>query len=203
MTPPSQSSLNYLLVACAKAGDACEVANLLAQGADPRSGNGTALAWAVYNGHIECVKLLIPVSDTKQPNSLELRLAAIHGHAECVKLLIPASDSKADNCIALREAAKNGRLECFRLLLPASAPLIELDGLLSEVLGCGRAGILSIMLDHEPRLLAQVDLPKSLDAAIAKGHSELTALLRSIIEQQNLNSHLSPGNAPAQTPFRL
>ena len=178
--------------------------SLLIPVSDPKANNSEALREAALNGHAECVKLLIPFSDPKAHNSQALRRAARSGHAECVKLLIPVSDPKAAGSLALRWAANNGRLECAKLLLPASAPLIELAGVLTDVLGSGHAKVLGIMLAHEPRLLEWIDLAESLYAASAQGHSELEYFLRSIIDQRSIVEHLdAPKALNAPAPRRL
>lgn len=225
-------NLNNRLVTCSLVGDLAGVASLLAQGADPHYGKSVALRIAAEQGHSECVEVLIPVSDPMAKDSLALRVAACYGHAECVKLLIPVSAPKANdsnalhlaarsgqvdcvrlllpvsdpkvlNCNPLRLAASNGHVECFLLLMQASSPLIEINGILREALDTGQAGILSIILAHEPRLLAEIDLAATLADSVAEDHSELAALLKSIIEQQVLDTHLSPSPEATQKPSRL
>lgn len=189
-----------LLSSCVESGDLAGIGRLLSEGVDPS--HSDALSRAAYKGYSECVKLLIPLSDPKRDNSYALCMAAGSGHAECVKILIPVSDPKSDDSNALRWSARNGHIDSFRLLLPVSAPLIEMEGILDEALEPGHANVLSAMLAHEPRLLALMDLPASLADAVAEGHLDLQSLLRSIIDQLAIDTHLAPGR-PSQKPSRL
>lgn len=58
----------------------------------------SALMWAVWNGHDECVKLLLPHSDPLAQNmngDSALMLAAAGGDEAFVRLLLPVSDPLA------------------------------------------------------------------------------------------------------------
>lgn len=203
MADISCSDLDDQLVRCAAANDVAGIANLLARGANPLHRDSFALSMAAAQGHDQCLRLLIPASEPKAGFSLALRWAAQNGHAECVRLLIPASNPNILNSKPLRVAASRGHVECFQTLIPVSSPLIDVKGMLGEVLDTGQAGILAIMLAREPRFLERINLGASLDAAVAAGHSELAALWLSLIETQDIDNHLSSAPAFAQKPSRL
>lgn len=187
------------LEARAKIGDIEGVIRLLALRAYSRTHASKALCEAAGNGHAECLKLLIPASDPKANGSRALSLAAVQGHVECVKILIPLSDPKANHSEALRLAATNCHVDAFKLLLCVSDPLIEMKGILSMAIGYGQTSILAIMFGHEPRFLERLDLPRIMDAAIAKKQSELASFIRSVIEQKELAANLPPPASPGSS----
>lgn len=228
--PAKEYSLG--LMRAAEAGDADQVSECLARGADPLCGNSRAirmaaleghvecvkllipasnpkannsyvLCWAASNGHIECLRLLAPRSGSKVDNSRALRCAAAGGHAECVKILIPISNPK-DNRLALKDAIDSQSVECVRLLIPESGPLLNDRKVLASALARGNAKILSLMLAREPLLLTGLDLRRHRDAAIANWRPELAMILSAIIEQQALVADVhSPAPCPAPSARRL
>lgn len=104
-----------LLIEASEFGDGAEVERLIPI-SDPKM-YSTALSFAVFNGHVECVKRLIPLLDSKACDNA-LFLAAKYGHTECVRLLIPVSDPKASD--ALHCAVINGHNNCVDLLFDVS-----------------------------------------------------------------------------------
>ena len=209
-----QSSTDQELESVARAGAAAKVSALLAAGADPMRESSSALRWAAYKGHEECVRLLLPLSDAKAERSqahwlaaqnghvecVELlipvydkaerssamRAAAYYGHVGCVRLLLPVSDAKAHRSKALRWAADDGHVECVRLLMTASGPLKEIYGLLEDVIKAGNAELAALLIAEEPRLLDGVDLSQCLAAALESGHVDMAGFMSSIIEQREI-----------------
>lgn len=205
------TSIHERLIDAAEAGDAALCSLLLSQGADPRASCDAALCSAAAAGRVECVRLLIPLSYTSA-TSEALYFSAANGHAECVELLIPVSDPKTKYSRALLISAQRGLLECVRLLLPVSDSLSRRSHLpdlerrnnvpLYAAFDRGRARVVSAMLAHEPRLLKSLNLPALLADSISQGHADLSALLASIIEQQELSASL-PTPGPSSPTSRL
>lgn len=206
------TSIHERLIDAAEAGDAALCSLLISQGADPRTRRDAALASAAAAGRSECVRLLIPLSYPKTNSSEALYFSAANGHAECVKLLIPVSEPKAEYSRALLISAQRGLIECVRPLLPVSDSLSRRSHLpdlerrnnvpLYAAFDRGRARVVSAMLAHEPRLLKSLNLPALLADSISQGHADLSALLASIIEQQELSTSL-PTLGPSSPTSRL
>lgn len=199
MTSPTskQSLLNVALADAASKGNSRVLPELLLQGADPKAFDSRPLLCAAFHGNAECVRLLIPVSDLEAEESAALHWAAHNGHAECVKLLIPASNPKAAQSQAIRAAARNGHAECVRLLIPASIPLrsLRIRKAFLRAIEDGHAGVVALMLSHEPRLLQRLNLSKlSLEAA-KNGHAEVASLLLSAAERRSLASSIQAARA--------
>ena len=169
-----QSSTDQELESVARAGAAAKVSALLAAGADPMRESSSALRWAAYNGHEECVRLLLPLSDAKAERSQALWLAAQNGHVECVELLIPVSDPKADRSYALRAAAHYGHAECVRLLLPVSNPNECESDALRAAAGKGHAECVRLLL---PVSDPMAEDSGALRVAARNGHVECVRLL--------------------------
>lgn len=185
-----------------------ECVKILIPFSDAKARESSALLNAARHGHSECVKILAPISDIETIPDANgesfhaLLWAAGNGHAECVRLLIPISAPK-HRAQALQDAIDYGNVECAKLLIASSGSLLKNKKALELALLSGEANILSAMLAHEPSLLDQFDLAAALDAAVAENHFDLQSLLRSLIEQQDLDTHLSPSNAAVHKPSRL
>ena len=179
--------IDLLLFTKAAAGDTAGCSLLLANGANPQSESSRALFLAAMNGHVACVRQLIPISNPTAENSIALRWAAMNGHAECVSLLIPVSDPTAEKSQALMNATLNNHLECVKLLFPVSWPAIEKGLIFSQALDNGYAEVVAFFLAREPARLDGLDLPESVDSALASGHASLAALLSSIIDLKALS----------------
>ena len=130
-----RSQLQFDLLEAAKYGSLHELQNALDQWADPRAPDPntltqthpmTALHYAAYYGHADCVALLLPVSDPLALGAFgrtSLHFAADMGHVDCVSLLLQCSDPNLPDCYgytSLILAARNGKVDCVQLLLPAS-----------------------------------------------------------------------------------
>lgn len=194
---------------------------LLIPVSDPLAEKSRALRSAAENGHAECVKLLLPFSNHEAQGSEALRMAAAHGHfacvellaplaasrgdasaalalaatygnADCVDILIPCSDPRADDSLALRLAVKHGCCACARSLLHVSAPLIGLDGILASALAAGRASVVALILEAEPRLVLGASLSTCLDMAPIESHGSISPILSSAMDKLAL-----AGSVPA------
>lgn len=157
-----------------------------------------ALRLAASKGHAECLRLLIPGSDPHARESQALRSAAFHGHADCVALLFPVSDPKARSFEALCSAAVNGHAECVKLLIPASPPLLFDPYPFHQAIEAGQAGIVALMLSHEPALVGLIDVAGSRRNALQANHRELAELLLSIHESLEIGDSLLDGQSSPQ-----
>ena len=140
--------------------------------------------------------MLIPFSDCRADQSAALYWAASFGHAECVKLLIPFSDCMAANSRALAAAAYGDSEDCLNLLIPVSHPLLDIEGLLDEVIEEGKSYIAQLLIDREPRLLDGLDLQLLLDEAIEGENASIVPFLSSLIDRRALREDLA--EAPAR-----
>jgi hypothetical protein len=101
--PEPSDALNEALRHAASAKDLAKLAELIAQGADPKSADSsglTALIRAANAASVECVRLLLPLSDPMaqdRSGGVALGHAAASGSVECVELLLPASDPNHQN----------------------------------------------------------------------------------------------------------
>jgi hypothetical protein len=130
-----QRALNEALRKAAGEGDARQVSELLAEGADPKSrsyGNATALMMAAYSGGVEIMSLLLPVSeiDAAANNGLTaLMYATRMGEEEKVACLLAAGASPLpvdyQGRSALHWAAEKG----WTKIVAALAPVSDLDQL--------------------------------------------------------------------------
>lgn len=203
-----------------------ECVKLLIPVSSPKANDSRALHIASMDGHAECVKILIPVSDPMADDSRALRSAASGGHAECIMFLIPVSNTKAEDSHALRWATYHGKADAVQALIPLSdpnaggwdrpllwairnhrvdcarllAPITSIDHhVVSAVLCCGNAEMLSLMLENDPLFLSSSDLPSILGDAVDRGHSTLAAVLTSIIEREAIAENLVQ-NTSSQPP---
>ena len=86
----------------------------------------SALLWAAYHGHTDCLSLLLPLSDPTQTDLYgrsAFHWASSYGHVECLTLLLPtAHPCQTDNngLTALHSAAQKGHSDCVAFLLPFS-----------------------------------------------------------------------------------
>lgn len=113
-----------------------------------------------------------------------------------------ASQPVALRCVARNGqfAARHGRPESFGTHLPASAPLIEIEGILSEAIDFGHAQILSIMRSHERRLIDSIDLPAAIFKANGAGRSGVAAILSAAADKRLFEASLS--QASERNPCR-
>lgn len=218
------------LVRASQRGELENLAELLAQGADPKHersralrmaasaghaecvvallplsdpSDGAALCWAASAGHLECVKVLLPVSNPSAHGSQALLVAAQNGHAECVKLLIPVSVPKKDQSHPLRTASRNGHVECVRHLLPVSDSLFEHPELAHGALIGGQAQAMALMFEYEPRLSQRIDLSEALLSSTAAGHGDMAGLLASIIEKKELSTMAAAKHGAGSPSLRI
>lgn len=206
-----KSASSYALRWAARNGHA-ECVRLLIPVSNPEACGSMPLCVAAEKGHAECVRLLIPVSNHPKDISDALSWAARYDRTECVKLLISAAAANpaVDHLPAICWAIEYGSVESLMLLIsnpailnacdPANAR--QIDSILSAAFNFGEARMLSLMLAQEPRLLDGLDLLANADIALAKGHSELSSLLRSIIDKQALSAQ-SLGPASGASPAAL
>jgi ankyrin repeat protein len=118
-----------LLVRAAKAGDAQLVARLLGEGRDVSEADesGTALHWALQNGHVEVVRLLLVRQDVELNQAFArgataLYIASQKGHVDVVRLLLSREGVEVNKTTqggftALMIASQNGHVEVELLLL--------------------------------------------------------------------------------------
>lgn len=111
-----------------------------------------ALRWAVWNGHLDCVKLLIPVSNPNTRGRLDgsvdgaritfnlspLHLAVLKERIDIVEELLPVTDFKItkDEEQVFQTAVANGDIDMTKLLIPHINPKIvksfQKDGLIPK-----------------------------------------------------------------------
>ena len=131
LTEAEMETLGVELIAAATNGIAADVDRLIKDGANVEAKDAererTALIWAGYNGHADCVRLLLHAGadEDAKGNKQEsaLLLAAFKGHADCARLLLDAGSNKEAKNVAgntsLMLAAFGGSVDCVRLLLDA------------------------------------------------------------------------------------
>lgn len=111
-----------------------------------------ALRWAVWKGHLDCVKLLIPVSNPNTRGRLDgsvdgaritfnlspLHLAVLKERIDIVEELLPVTDFKItkDEEQVFQTAVANGDIDMIKLLIPHINPKIvksfQKDGLIPK-----------------------------------------------------------------------
>jgi ankyrin repeat protein len=133
------ADINERLLAAAAEGDAVEVRELLAKGADVNykvEGQRTPLASAALYGNIDIVATLLKAgANVNQPSGgygePPLMLACGEGHLEVVKALLEAgadpNGKSVDGRVALTEAAMNGHTGVVSALLRAGAAVNTKD----------------------------------------------------------------------------
>ena len=133
-----------LLFKGACTGSLIHLESALAQGAKMQAEDGfnmTALHWAAFNGHPDCLEVLlragaqIEVRDCVGLTSLHR--AARGGHQKCIKLLLEKGAQietrTKKNWTPLHEAAFHGRIECLKIVLLGSVGLL-LNGMSCTVI---------------------------------------------------------------------
>ena len=142
MLPPSAALLQLDFCDAALQGNLLHLQTALDRGADPLAttpSQMTALHWAAYKGHADCVALLLPLSNPNLPDcygQTPLILAARVGHANCVRLLLPVSSTRHQDAYgltalqyAVRLSARTGHSDCAQLIAPYLRTQTEQDDL--------------------------------------------------------------------------
>lgn len=120
----------------------------------------TAIVYAAYRGHIDCLNLLLESATPQDINFADadgetpLIVAASTGHVDCVTALLPHSDANAldsESNTALMTAAQRGHADCVKALLPYTDLSIQnVDGYCALALAAanGRAECAKLLLPH-------------------------------------------------------
>jgi ankyrin repeat protein len=153
LLPYSSSPQRALLLAAQKGYS--RILSILISGLGRRYSTSTyseALRWAVWTGHLDCVKLLIPVSNPNTRGRLDgsvdgarisfnlspLHLAVLKERIDIVEELLPVTDFKItkDEEQVFETAVANGDIDMIKLLIPHINPKIvksfQKDGLIPK-----------------------------------------------------------------------
>ncbi len=184
--------VNSEIAQAARESDADKLRGLIAAGGDVNAADPsglTALNWAVYNGHIECVRHLLaaPGIDVNKADSqgfTPLFWAIYKNNPECVQLLLDAPGTNVNQqdkngCTPLFWAARTGFTDGMQRLLNAPGIDVNKAGLenktpLYEAALNGQAGCVQLLLAAPGVDVNAADIQgmTPLSVAADAGHSE-------------------------------
>lgn len=182
---------DFLLLTAVERGDAAEVHELLAEGANPDAVDAsgrTVLAVAAELGREQLlVELLEAGASAEGEGGQRALLKAAAGHSELVRILLhagaDANCSNADGDMPLHLAALGGHTDIVNMLLDKRAAVNVQDKKgswtpLHKAAWNGHVDIVTLLLDHNADMDLSLDTGETpLHMAILNGHTELAKLL--------------------------